>query len=88
MNRGKKDQSFPSVFMKDGKKITGYKNIADNFNAFFINIGQSLAGNFESTNEFEKYIPKTNASVRSFSAVTKEDVHKIIKSPPLPAEDS
>ena len=80
LNRGKKDQSFPSVFMKDGKKITGSKNIADNFNAFFINIGQSLAGNFESTNEFEKYIPKSNSSVRSFSPVTKEDVHKIIKS--------
>ena len=80
LNRGKKDQSFPSVFMKDGKKITGNKNIADNFNLFFINIGQSLAENFEETNEFEKYMPKHNESVRSFSRVTKDDVHKIIKS--------
>ena len=80
LNRGKKDQCFPSIFMKDGKKITGPKNIADGFNSFFINIGQSLAEKFEQTDEFEKYLPKTDASVRSFSAVTKEDVHKIIKS--------
>ena len=53
-----------SQYLYEGwKKITGPKNIADSFNSFFINIGQSLAEKFEQTDKFEKYIPKTDASV-------------------------
>ena len=80
LNRGKKDQCFPAMFIEKGLKITGSKNIANKFNSFFINIGQSLAENFEQNDNFEKYIQQTTRSVKYFDEVTHDDVHKIIKS--------
>ena len=80
LNRGKKDQCFPAFFIEDGKKITGPKNIANKFNSFFINIGQSLAARFEQTDNFEKYLTQTNRSVKYFDEISHDDVHKIIKS--------
>ena len=80
LNRGKKGQCFPAMFIENGTKITGSKNIANKFNSFFINIGQSLAANFEANDNFEKYLTKTKRSVKYFDEITHDDVHKIIKS--------
>ena len=46
LNRGKNKTNFPSEFIVDQKIIADHKEIADNFNVFFANIGAKLsAGN-------------------------------------------
>ena len=49
LNRGKNKTNFPSEFIVDQKIIADHKEIADNFNVFFANIGAKLsAGNNQS----------------------------------------
>ena len=49
LNRGKNQTNFPSEFIVDQKIIADHKEIADNFNVFFANIGAKLsAGNNQS----------------------------------------
>ena len=49
LNRGKNKTNFPSEFIMDQKIIAAHKEIADNFNVFFANIGAKLsAGNNQS----------------------------------------
>ena len=51
MNKSKLQSKFPSYFNINGTKLTGKKNIATEFNKFFINIVQKLAS--EIGNEME-----------------------------------
>ena len=49
LNRGNNKTNFPSEFIVDHKLISDHKEIADNFNVFFANIGAKLsAGNNQS----------------------------------------
>ena len=49
LSRGKNKTNFPSEFIVDQKIIADHKEIADNFNVFFANIGAKLsAGNNQS----------------------------------------
>ena len=49
LNRGKNQTNFPSEFIVDQKIIADHKEIADNFNVFFANMGAKLsAGNNQS----------------------------------------
>ena len=42
LNRGKSRTQFPNEFTIDNKSITDHKEIADQFNIFFANIGAKL----------------------------------------------
>lgn len=81
MNRNKKGkgQNFPEAFLVNGETVKGDKNIANSFNNFFINIGQTLAEAFPDTNNFIKYINKTKCTPKQFSKIDEEDLTKIIQ---------
>ena len=61
MNKSKIQSKFPSYFNINGTKLTDKKDIATEFNKFFINIGPKLASEIgnEMEHDFSSYMNKT-----------------------------
>ena len=61
MNKSKIQSKFPSYFNINGTKLTDKKDIATEFNKFFINIGPKLASEIgnEMEHDFNSYMNKT-----------------------------
>jgi hypothetical protein len=61
-----KSENFVANFVKDGIIINSPKNIVDNFNEYFVNIGSNLASKIPpATNHFTSYMKKS--PLNSFS---------------------
>ena len=62
MNKSKIQSKFPSYFNINGTKLTDKKNIATEFNKFFINIGPKLASEIgnEMEHDVSSYMNKKN----------------------------
>ena len=55
LNRGNNKTNFPSEFIVDHKLISDHKEIADNFNVFFANIGAKLSAGNDQSNCAQSY---------------------------------
>ena len=77
----KKKQDFPQEFkVANGNLISDPKQIADAFNNFFINIGDTGPLNANPTADFEQYMPaKPNCNLK-FQSITVDNVSRIIDS--------
>ena len=78
LHRGKGKTNFPDKFIKDNNIYTNKKEIADLFNSFFVNVGKNLAEKFTDTDDFKKYLPKTN-EIFEFRDVSNTEIGNIIK---------
>ena len=81
LNRRKKKQDFPQEFkLANGNLISDPKQIADAFNDFFVNIGDTGPLNANPIADFEQYMPaKPNCNLK-FQSVTVDNVSRIIDS--------
>ena len=81
LNRRKKNQDFPQEFkLANGNLISDPKQIADAFNDFFVNIGDTGPLNANPIADFEQYMPaKPNCNLK-FQSVTVDNVSRIIDS--------
>ena len=81
LNRMKKKQDFPQQFkLANGNLISDPKQIADAFNDFFVNIGDTGPLNANPIADFEQYMPaKPNCNLK-FHSVTVDNVSRIIDS--------
>ena len=58
LNRRKNKSKFPSEFIVNNRSITDHKEIADQFNIFFSNIGSTLSDSIEiNDNNNKVYTP-------------------------------
>ena len=76
------NKTFPTtqniVLNQNGKIISNQKNVADEFNNFFINVGQNLSKKLKKpTKNPLAYIQKTTKGL-FLSLITKDEVEKII----------
>ena len=81
LNRRKKKPDFPQEFkLANGNLISDPKQIADTFNEFFVNIGDTGPLNVNPIADFEQYMPaKPNCNL-IFQSVTADNVSGIIDS--------
>ena len=81
LNRRKKKQDFLQEFkLANGNLISDSKQIAEAFNDFFVNIGDTGLLNANPIADFEQYMPaKPNCSL-IFQSVTVDNVNRIIDS--------
>ena len=81
LNRRKMKQDFPQAFkLANGNLISDPKQIADAFNDFFINIGDTGPLNANPIADFEQYMSaKPNCNLKFYS-VTVDNVSRIIDS--------
>ena len=77
LNRRKKKQDFPQQFkLAHGNLISDPKQIADAFNDFFVNIGDTGPLNANLIADFEQYMPaKPNCNLK-FQPVTVDNVSR------------
>ena len=68
--------------MDIGQQISGDKNIADNFNEYFSQIGPSLANSIDIANKapFDTYLKNSNYSSFGFQYTDASSVQKTINS--------
>ena len=78
LQRGKGKTNFPDKFIRDNNIYTDKREIANLFNSFFVNVGKSLADKFKNTNEYKKYLPKTDETFK-FREVSNTEICNIIK---------
>ena len=81
LNRRKKKQDFPQEFkLANGNVNSDSKQIAEAFNDFFANIGDTGLLNASPIADFEQYMPaKPNCNLK-FQSVTVDNVSRIIDS--------
>ena len=81
LNRNKKSTEFPKYFLINGSKITNAKLIADNFNAFFANVGPNLSKNIKlSCNKsIQHFLTMPVNTSFSFHTISESDVLKVIQ---------
>ena len=74
-----KPECLPYFFNKD-RRISGSQNIADQFNEYFIEIGQTLAGEIDTANKlpFDSYQQNPTPFSFSFNYTAPTDVEKFI----------
>ena len=79
--KNKMKSEYPRNFIDRGQQIAGDKNIADNFNEYFTQIGPSLANSIDISNKatFDTYLKKPNSSSFQFEYTDVPSVQKIIK---------
>ena len=72
---------FSAIFLHDGVKITGSKNIADKFNEYFTEIGPILARSIDTVNKapFDSYLTTPCAASFNFTYISPDDIVKIIR---------
>ena len=75
-----KRPSSASGFEIGDRLVTTAKDMANEFNSFFINIGKTLADKITTRTNFKTYLQKvkTNHQKFKFSAITSEDVLKLL----------
>ena len=80
INRDKNRCEFPASFIIDDIEVTDTKQIADEFNKFYVNIGPSLASKITTfqNKSFADYLDDTVNALFSFSPIDKGKVMKII----------
>ena len=81
LNRGKSRTQFPNEFTIDNKSITDHKEIADQFNIFFANIGAKLSSGNDRHNEdksFSDYLNNPTENRFNFSVINVSEVLMII----------
>ena len=81
LNRGKSRTQFPNEFTIDNKSITDHKEIADQFNIFFTNIGAKLSSGNDRHNEdksFSDYLNNPTENRFNFSVINVSEVLMII----------
>ena len=81
LNRGKSRTQFPNKFTIDNKSITDHKEIADQFNIFFANIGAKLSSGNDWHNEdksFSDYLNNPTENRFNFSVINVSEVLMII----------
>ena len=72
---------FPTEFIKNNKSITDHKEIANQFNIFFLNIGTNLSASIElddNTLAFTDYLDDPTEHRFNFSKVTDNEIVVII----------
>ena len=82
MNKSKIQSKFPSYFNINGTKLTDKKDIATEFNKFFINIGPKLASEIgnEMEHDFSSYMNKTKIDTTfHFVPIDEEQTLTIIR---------
>ena len=79
--KNKMKSEYPRNFIDRGQQIAGDKNIADNFNEYFTQIGPCLANSIAISNKatFDTYLKKPNSSSFQFEYTDVPSVQKIIK---------
>ena len=79
--KNKMKSLYPRFFTNEGQQITGDKNIADKFNEYFAEIGQSLANSIDIADKatFDTHLKKPNSSSFQFQYTDEHSVQKIIK---------
>ena len=64
----------------DNRRLTNPDEIANDFNAYFINIGGSLSDQIQSQHSSHEYLGDKANTNFTFTAVTEECIDKIVKS--------
>ena len=82
MNKNINRAKFPSIFEQDnGERITDHKSIADAFNKYFVNIGETVTDNAISPlNDFTIYLRNRPNCNLQFESITIETTLQIINS--------
>ena len=71
---------LPDQFFVEGNMVSDPKVIANAFNNYFVNIGQSLASNVDHTHNYLRYLTKDIDTVFAFHPVTDAEIVKIVGS--------
>ena len=69
---------FPTEFIINNKSITDHKEIANQFNNFFSNIGSNLSASIDNTLTFTDYLDDPTEHRFNFSKVTENEIVVII----------
>ena len=81
LNRRKNKSKFPSEFIVNNRSIADQKEIADQFNIFFSNIGSTLSDSIEiddSTLDFTDYLNNHTQHHFNFNTITESETLSII----------
>ena len=81
LNRRKNKSKFPSEFVVNNRSIADQKEIADQFNIFFSNIGSTLSDSIEiadSTLDFTDYLNNPTEHHFNFNTITESETLSII----------
>ena len=81
LNRRKNKSKFPSEFIVNNRSIADQKEIADQFNIFFSNIGSTLSDSIEiadSTLDFTDYLNNPTEHHFNFNTITESETLSII----------
>ena len=82
LNRRKNKNKFPSEFIVNNRSITDHKEIADQFNIFFSNIGSTLSDSIEindNTLDFTDYLNNPTEHRFNFNRITESETLSIDK---------
>ena len=81
LNRRKNESKFPSELIVNNRSIADQKEIADQFNIFFSNIGSTLSDSIEiddSTLDFTDYLNNPTEHRFNFNTITESETLSII----------
>ena len=81
LNRKRNKSKFPSEFIINNRSITDHKEIADQFNIFFSNIGSTLSDSIENddnTLDFTDYLNNPTEHRFNFNTITESETLSII----------
>ena len=84
--RGKQHRQLKPMFIIDNEKITNSRNIANEFNKYFVSLASNLNNGYNEIGEFEinqipsfhDYLPNSNPSSMYMSECTTEEISTII----------
>ena len=81
MNRGKARNSIVSSFQYEGKEIDNEKEIVNNFNEYFSNIGTKLAKSIPNIpgKRVTEYITNRNKNTIFLTPVTEQEILGIVR---------
>ena len=82
LNRRKNKSKFPSEFIVNNRSIADQKEIADQFNIFFSNIGSTLSDSIEiagSTLDFTDYLNNPTEHHFNFNTITESETLSTLK---------
>lgn len=74
-----KNKTLPTSFKYENKDIDDSKEIANQFNNFFVNVGPNLAKSFSNSNEFVKYLKGNYRDSMFLKETTTDEIIKIIQ---------
>ena len=81
LNRKRNKSKFPSEFLINNRSIADHKEIADQFNIFFSNIGSNLSHSIEivdNTLDFTDYLNNPTEHRFNFNVITESETLSII----------